>query len=134
MTYRDRILMCPHCGAALDRPKLGRETWPCQACHGVAIHRVELHRLLERFRADDVPSTSLELQPRSTSAPPRACPACNEKMIAMTLVGVHVDRCAKDDLVWFDPQELEATISSVIAEHDASKGWYRKLRELLFAN
>jgi hypothetical protein len=55
-------------------------------------------------------------------------------MSAMTLLRVPVDRCTKDDLVWFDPEELEAAISSVIAEDDARKGWYRKLRELLFAN
>jgi Zn-finger nucleic acid-binding protein len=134
MTYRDRLLTCPHCGAALGRPKPARETWPCNVCHGIAIHRGELHRLLARF-ADDISTyLPLDMQPRPTHTPPRACPACNEKMTAMTLVGVPVDRCAKDDLVWFDPQELEATINSVIAEHDARKGWARKLRELLFAN
>lgn len=134
MTYRDRILTCPHCGAVLDKPRGGSETWPCKACHGIALPRLELNRLLARF-SEMVPSDlPLDLVPRATHLPPRACPACNEKMKAMTLLRVPVERCAKDDLVWFDPEELEATISSVIAEDDARKGWYRKLRELLFAN
>lgn len=133
MTYRDRILMCPHCGAALDKPRAGRETWPCKACHGIAIPRPEVQRLLARFSEMVPTQLPLDMQPRASQAP-RLCPACNEKMTAMTLVGVPVERCAKDDLVWFDPEELEATINSVIAEDDARKGWYRKFRELLFAN
>ena len=134
MTYRDRMLMCPHCGAALDRPSRGRDTWPCKACHGIALPRAELHRVLARFSETVPRELPLVLTVRASSAPPRACPASNEKMTPVSLLDVPVDRCAKDDLVWFDPEELEAAIRSVIAEDDARKGWYRKLRELLFAN
>jgi len=122
--------MCPHCGTELDRPKRGKETWPCKKCHGVAIHADELHRLLSRFV--DGHDTH-ELSPRVT-AQVRVCPACNDRMSPATMVDVAVDRCAKDNLVWFDPQELEAAIHSVIAEQDARKGWMQKLRDLLFAN
>ena len=134
MTYRDRILMCPHCGDALDKPRAGNERWPCNTCQGIALPRAELQRLLARFSESVVTTAPIELQPRVSAAPARRCPACNEKMMAAALLGVPVDRCAKDDLVWFDPEELEAAITSVIAEDDARKGWYRKLRELLFAN
>lgn len=134
MTYRDRILMCPHCGAALDKPRGGRESYPCKACKGIALPRAEVMRLLARFSELIPKGLPLDLVPRTSSAPPRGCPACNEKMMTMTLLGVDVDRCAKDDLVWFDPEELENAITSVIAEDDARKSWYRKFRELLFAN
>lgn len=133
MTYRDRILVCPHCGAALDRWR-GAEKWPCKACEGIALHRLELQRLLARFSAAVPSLLPIELVPRPTTTPARPCPACNEKMATASLLGVPVDRCTKDDLVWFDPQELETTITTVIAHDDARKGWYRKLRELLFAN
>jgi Zn-finger nucleic acid-binding protein len=135
MTYRDRILMCPHCGAALDKPKAGYDRWPCNACQGVALPRPELEQLLARF-SEAVPKGLLpiDLRPRESKVPARLCPACNEKMAAVALLDVPADRCMKDDLVWFDPEELESAINTVIAEDDARKGWYRKFRELLFAN
>lgn len=131
MTYRDQILMCPHCGGSLDKPRTGFERWPCKACQGIAIRRPQLERLLARF--SDTNDLPFDLEPRASRAE-RACPACNAKMTPVTLLRVPVDRCTKDDLVWFDPDELETTIQTVIAEDDARKGWYRKLRELLFAN
>lgn len=135
MTYRDRILMCPHCGAALERPRAGYDRWPCKACQGIALPRAELTRLLARF-SEAVPKGLLpiELVARESTLPGRPCPACNEKMTAVTLLDAPVDHCVKDDLVWFDPEELEVAITTVIAKDDASKGWYRKFRELLFAN
>jgi Zn-finger nucleic acid-binding protein len=132
MTYRDRILMCPHCGASLDRPRHESESWRCKACQGIAIPRGELTKVLARFI--DAPRPPLVFDERQASAPPRPCPACNEKMSPKMLYGVTVELCVKDDLVWFDPEELEATITTVIAADDARKGWYRKFRELLFAN
>ncbi len=134
MTYRDRILMCPHCGAALERPKAGYDRWPCSACQGIALPRTELERLLGRFSEAAPRGLPIELMPRQNQAPPRLCPACNEKMAAVALFDVPADRCHRDDLVWFDPKELEAAITTVIAEDDARKGWYRRFRELLFAN
>ncbi|MGE0398189.1 MAG: hypothetical protein AB7T06_15915 [Kofleriaceae bacterium] len=134
MTYRDRNLICPHCGSPLDKPKVGFEKWPCNACDGIALQRIELERFLARF-SELVPSAlPITLAPRPSQHPPRPCPACNEKMGAKALFEVPVDHCAKDDLVWFDPEELESAINTVIAKDDARKGWYRKFRELLFAN
>lgn len=133
MTYRDRNFICPHCGAPLDKPRSGFERWPCNACQGIALPRLEVERLLGRF-SDAVPNAlPLDLLARESNAQ-RRCPACNEKMAAVSLLGVPVDRCVKDDLVWFDPAELETAITTVIEEDDARKGWYQKFRELLFAN
>lgn len=134
MTYRDRNLMCPHCGAPLVKPRAGFERWPCKACQGIALPRVELERLLARFSPAVPTDLSIDLVPRTREAPQRPCPACSERMTAVTLLGLAVDRCLKDDLVWFDPEELEVAITTVIAEDDARKSWYRKFRELLFAN
>lgn len=133
MTYRDQLLTCPRCGKPLDlRPR--RESWPCHACKGVAIDAGELLRVLARVVPELGTATGLAMHRRATLGPALICAACHLPMTPVELHGIPLDRCDKDDLVWFDVNELDQLIDAVIADQEARKGWRQKLRDLLFAN
>jgi Zn-finger nucleic acid-binding protein len=135
VTYRDRLLTCPRCGKPLDR-KTRRERWPCHACHGVAVEIGELIRLLARVVPELVPhgTTRLDTPTRAPHEAALICAACGQPMTPVELHGVKLDRCYKDQLVWFDATELDKVIDIAIADQEARKGWTQKLRDLLFAN
>lgn len=133
MTYRDQLLSCPRCAKPLDR-RTQRESWPCPACGGVAIDSEELSRLLARvvpsLATDDVVATGA----RTTSDRALICAACGQPMRPVELHGVALDRCYRDELIWFDADKLDELLDAVIEDADARRSWHQKLRDLLFAN
>lgn len=134
MTYRDRLLACPRCGAPLERPAR-RESWSCRACNGVALELEELIRLLLRFSSDLVDRGSNDIDaPTIDDAVGLPCPVCVQPMRPVSLHGVRGDRCDRDQLIWFDSSELELVIEGAIDSHDARKSMVQRLRELLFAS
>lgn len=133
MTYRDQLLTCPRCGKPLDR-RPRRESWPCHACKGVAVDEGELLRLLARVVPELGTAHALALVPRSSTGPALICAACHRPMAPVEMHGIPLDRCEKDELVWFDVTELDQLLDAVIADQEARKGWAQKLRDLLFAN
>ena len=132
MTYRDRLLTCPRCGKPLQR-RTRRERWPCHACKGVAVETSEVVRLLARV-VPDFTGHTLDTEDRAPHETPLICAACGQPMRPVALQGVALDRCDKDQLVWFDATELDRVIDGAIADHEARKGWAKRLRDLLFAN
>ena len=132
MTYRDQLLSCPRCASPLDR-RTARESWPCPACRGVAVDLEELARLLARV-VPDRGTAKVETPARATDARALICAACGLPMRAVELHGVALERCDKDQLVWFDATKLDALIDAVIEDADARRSWHQKLRDLLFAN
>jgi Zn-finger nucleic acid-binding protein len=134
VTYRDRLLTCPRCGKPLTR-STRRERWSCRACQGVAIEVAELVRQLAFVVPDLVPRVSADLvtAKRAAHEPALPCAVCGQVMEPVELQGVLLDRCYKDQLVWFDASELDRVIESALAEHHARKSWVQRLRELLFA-
>ncbi len=136
MTYRDRLLTCPRCGSMLEH-RTRRESWPCQACGGVAVEVGELIRLLHGVAPDLLAhrgADSFETPPRISLDPPVICAACGQPTKPVIFHGVELDRCLKDELVWFDPTELDRVLDAAIAAHEARKSWIEKLRDLLYAN
>jgi Zn-finger nucleic acid-binding protein len=132
MTYRDQLLSCPRCASPLDK-RTRRESWPCPACRGVAVDLEDLARLLARV----VPqrgTQAVDTPARATSDRPLLCAACGQAMRPVELHGVALERCDKDELVWFDATKLDALIDAVIEDADARRSWHQKLRDLLFAN
>ena len=76
----------------------------------------------------------LATPPRSPSQPPVICAACGQPTKPVTFHGVDLDRCFKDELVWFDATELDRVLDAAIADHDSRKSWIERLRDLLYAN
>lgn len=132
MTYRDRLLTCPRCGKPLER-RTRHEAWPCRSCHGVAVEVPELVRLIRRV-VPDAAGHALDTARRVSAVPSIACAACGGPMQPVQFHGVALDRCYRDDLVWFDAAQLDQVIDLAIADHEARKGLMQKLRDLLFAN
>lgn len=133
MTYRDQLLSCPRCAKPLHR-RLQRESWPCPACGGIAIDSEELTRLLARLVSEHTTSGVIETPARSSTERALICAACGQPMRTVQLHGVALDRCYRDELVWFDADKLDQLLDAVIADAEARKGWAQKLRDLLFAN
>lgn len=135
MLYRDRLLTCPRCGDLLERSRR-HESWRCGGCGGVAVDSGELVRILLRYAPGSLERGGLRGLPTRAVAAPRGvgCAACGVPMRPLQLHGVRLDRCDHDRLVWFDTHQLDFVIDATIAEHEARKGWGRRLRDLLFAN
>lgn len=133
MTYRDQLLSCPRCAKPLDR-RTQRESWPCPACGGVAIDSEELSRLLARVVPSLGTAEKLATPSRATSERALICAACGQPMRPVELHGVALDRCDRDELIWFDATKLDLLIDAVIEDADARRSWHQKLRDLLFAN
>jgi Zn-finger nucleic acid-binding protein len=135
VTYRDRLLSCPRCGATLERTTR-HETWPCPACGGVAVELGELIRLLLRYAPELLPpgSNRLATKPRATVSLPLRCAACTKPMQPVELHGVALDRCPHDELLWFEANQLDVVIDAAIADVEARRSWAQRLRDLLFAN
>ena len=132
MIYRDQHLSCPRCQSPLDR-RDRRESWPCAACNGVAVDLEELARLLARV-VPERGTSKVETAARTADERALLCAACGQPMRAVELHGVAIERCDKDELVWFDATKLDGLIDAVIEDADARRSWHQKLRDLLFAN
>ena len=133
MTYRDQLLSCPRCAKPLHR-RLQRESWPCPACEGIAIDSEELTRLLARVVTELATTGIVDTPARASSERALICAACGQSMKPVALHGVPLDRCYRDELIWFDAGKLDQLLDAVIADAEARKGWAQKLRDLLFAN
>ena len=82
-------------------------TNPC-ACGGAWIPEAKLVEMAEHMKGSLV---TLSWQPRA-GGDHRICPYCAQEMLAVSLVGVELDRCAAHG-VWFDSAELERVLASV---------------------
>jgi Zn-finger nucleic acid-binding protein len=133
MTYRDQLLSCPRCAKPLDR-RPQRESWPCPACQGIAIDAEELTRLLARLVPELATAGVIDTPARTSTERALICAACGQPMKPVELHGVPLDRCYRDELIWFDADKLDLLLDAVIADAEARKGWAQKLRDLLFAN
>ena len=103
VTYRDRVLGCPRCSAELERSDT-RDRWQCPQCRGdlfsVEETLKELHAIVP-----DLGRGQLVIEQRRTVAEPLRCPACGASMEPSQFGGVDIDRCEKDQLLWFDGGE-----------------------------
>lgn len=133
VTYRDQLLSCPRCAKPLDR-RAQRESWPCHACDGVAVDSEELSRLLARVVPSLATAEPIVTPARTTTERALICAACGQPMRAVELHGVALDRCYRDELIWFDAAELDELLDAVIEDAEARRSWHQKLRDLLFAN
>lgn len=60
----------------------------------------------------DLSVTVFEYTTRATQAP-LACPACADLLRPVRFGGIALDRCDKDGRLWFDGNELEATMLNI---------------------
>jgi Zn-finger nucleic acid-binding protein len=91
VTYRSVDMACPECGTPLEQYE-GRDKWRCKKCGGALVGASELELL--------------GLLPLAAAARPRACPRCQKEMYPFEVVGVTLDQCGRDSLIWFDRGEL----------------------------
>ncbi len=91
MSYREVDLPCPECGVSLEQVG-DRDKWRCPSCKGALVGVTEL----------ELVETLVE----STTTRPRQCPHCRVDMFTFDLVGLTLDRCITDNVLWFDPGEL----------------------------
>ena len=88
MAYRDPRLSCPRCSIELTT---GTARWQCAQGRGVLLARDKLASVALTASAVDAPV---------------GCPACGERMAQFRVVGVALECCKRDGLVWFDGGEL----------------------------
>lgn len=110
--YRDSFDKCPRCGVALVDARSARG---CRECGGLWVDEgVLTEMILEMLPPRPLSRLALAVLDRAEA--PMACPSCSERMEAVALHGVPLDRCAKHG-IWFDARELEETLRRV-AEPD----------------
>lgn len=113
MPYRDRRMACPRCGGDLVAyPQ--REKWQCKACIGVLLGPAELAADLV---AVEWPARTAG--PAGSTLAPVGCPACGERMQQVELFGIELERCPRDQFVWFDSGELGHARAQLEAHRDA---------------
>ncbi|MFN8035532.1 MAG: hypothetical protein U0V73_06330 [Acidimicrobiia bacterium] len=112
---------CPQCSAELKLAKTGElDFWSCPAGHGLGFTITEAYG---RVQEDEI--SKIWEGAKATSAGTKACPMCATPMVTVT-IGVDPDEaaegkpgdqpdtgqvtldvCRNDQVVWFDPGELE---------------------------
>jgi Zn-finger nucleic acid-binding protein len=133
--YRDIRLSCPRCRVELDR-KNRRESWRCSRCLGFAVETGTVVRKLYMISPDLVPgggADGLPTYPRR-NAQVLPCAACGKPMRPVRLQGVEIDRCYQDEMIWFDPDELDQVLTSAIERMDTRRSWIGRLLDRLYAN
>jgi len=136
VTYRDRAIQCSRCGTELVR-NTAHDTWQCRKCNAVLTGIGELAHALMMVAphlAGDGHVRDVPMIGRRTAAPPLACPACGDGMEPVFLGGVELDRCTRDELVWFDGGELELVLD-VAREQDRAddRSWLRRVLDVWLA-
>lgn len=109
MTYRDRPVTCPRCSLELTRVD-ARDRWSCGGCKSLLYGIGEVVDELVTVAPDLLPQETVRditMPARRSFAPALACPTCGENMDPVFLGGVNLDRCYRDNVVWFDRGELE---------------------------
>ena len=120
MTYRDRPLQCPRCGGELVRPDIS-DHWRCTRCRGVLAGVSDVARRLVEVAPDLAPEGHIRDLPtleRRRTVDPVTCPACAAQMAPVFLGGLDVDRCYDDELLWFDPGELDHVLEIAATQHE----------------
>ncbi len=112
---------CPQCREELELVANGRlDFWACPRHHGLGFTLSEAY---ERLEDDEI---SKIWHGSETAAPgSRTCPMCDRPMLAVTIgvdddeaaegepgdhtdsLQVSLDVCREDELIWFDPGELD---------------------------
>ncbi len=106
------MMPCPRCAQALEQDGAAAG---CKACGGVWLEQARLVDMLREMRVEPtVPVFAVR-----AGADRCACPTCGELMIAVSLEGVDLDRCAAHG-VWFDAQELERTLQAAADDDGAT--------------
>jgi Zn-finger nucleic acid-binding protein len=125
MPYRDERMACPRCGIELVAyPQ--RDKWRCKSCVGMLLGPAELEADLVAVEWPTRTSASA----RSTHAPV-GCPACGERMQQVELFGIELERCTRDQLVWFDGGELGYVRAYLDASRDAESPLGKRLLAVL---
>jgi len=85
----------------------------CPSCRGIWLDAGELELLLEDAGEKEALLSSFELD-RATKEKSVKCPICRKRM-QKALFGeeeqVRIDKCRKNDGIWFDEGELEKVIA-----------------------
>jgi len=134
MAYRDRAITCPRCKVELQRHEVS-ERWRCAKCAGIAAGVSDIVRELLVIAPDLLPAGGVAglttLGRRSAST--LTCPACGAPMEPVFLGGVHVDRCYRDELIWFDDRELDRVLATARSQREARhQTWLGRLVTVLF--
>lgn len=105
---------CPACKEPMVVLELNQvEIDHCISCRGVWLDRGELELLLESSEERDSLLSSFAVGRRGSREKDRRCPIClkrMEKVFCGTEKKVLIDKCRKNDGIWFDAGELEEII------------------------
>ena len=102
MPWRDARFRCPHCAAALARYD-ARDKWRCKACLGTLVGATELKLELGALGAH-LGDPAISLLPGGWQT--KGCPGCGDTMTPINLGPLTLDRCDREQLLWFDRGEL----------------------------
>ena len=118
--HKDARLGCPSCKeAALT---YAGDRWPCETCAGVFVETAALIAMVS-----DVANRPWEPPAVAGGLGERPCPVCGEAMLVEVFEAVTVDHC-KAHGVWFDEDELQATLQHAIeSDPNSTGGWLKKL-------
>ncbi len=104
---------CPMCKEPMIVLELNEvEIDHCISCGGIWLDAGELELLLEDSILKDKLLTSFEVE-RNTKEKSRRCPIClkkMEKILCGTDKKILIDKCRKNDGIWFDAGELNKVI------------------------
>jgi len=121
-------LRCPACDSPMIVLELDDvEIDHCLECEGIWLDGGELDILLENSSAREGFLSSFRLD-ETTKEKPRKCPICDKKMEKVLYSGsktIRIDRCRRNDGIWFDKGELREILE------EASYGQSGKVLDLL---
>ena len=104
---------CPGCREPMLVLELDEvEVDYCPGCKGIWLDEGELELLLENSSKKDELLASF-VTDKTTKEKPRKCPICLKKMEKVTFGRnrkILIDKCRKNDGLWFDKGELEEVI------------------------
>ncbi len=106
---------CPCCKEPMIVLELHRvETDHCLVCGGIWLDAGELELLLESSEERDALLNSFQVEKPTTEAR-RKCPICRKKMKKISCgrdKKVLIDKCRRNDGLWFDRGELRGVIEA----------------------
>ena len=104
---------CPACKEPMIVLELDEvEIDHCISCGGIWLDAGELELLLENSDGKDSLLSSFKVA-KNTKERPRKCPIClrrMEKVLCGTDKKILIDKCRRNDGIWFDTGELEEII------------------------
>lgn len=120
MTREIRIT-CPKCNAILEPFEAsGVEVDVCPTCAGVWLDKGELEKLYGSWGIVDIERATAgdRAVPPSTPAVDLSCPACEGKLITISIKGVGLDGCIKCGGLWLDKGEIGPALDHVGQQGD----------------